>query len=252
MSKLTVRVAYKMLIQPNIDMRRSRWADFIAETYGVQPDQVQDAQLASLRSLLATVWHRVKWRNKHKVLFWQLTVYGLPTSANRNTGTSCFCDAPGHECPGRKHHMWDCPAAQAVVTELCTCLGVANAGLQQHHLWLMEMPLQMLGPVVGSVSGLRRVMHEVWMVVCLAALRAMWSTAKKVMHAGSRARMASNPRGMDVVAAETAVVCFWDLLHDFCESDNVPADWRQVLLPGMPFLHVMQPGGAVVVNNGAA
>jgi Reverse transcriptase (RNA-dependent DNA polymerase) len=252
MSKLTVRVAYKMLIQPNIDMRRSRWADFIAETYGVQPDQVQDAQLASLRSLLTTVWHRVKWRNKHKVLFWQLTVYGLPTSANRNTGTSCFCDAPGHECPGRKHHMWDCPAAQAVVAELCTCLGIANAGLQRHHLWLMEMPLQMLGPVVGNVSGLRRVLHEVWMVVCLAALRAMWSTAKKVMHAGSRARMASNPRGMDVVAAETAVVCFWDLLHDFCESDNVPADWRQLLLPGMPFLHVMQPGGAVVVNNGVA
>jgi exonuclease III len=251
MAKLTVRVAYKMLIQPNIDMRRSRWADFIAEAYGVQPDQVQDAQLSSLKSLLAAVWHRVKWSNKHKVLFWQLTVYGLPTCANRNIRTSCFCAAAGHECPGRKHHMWDCIAAQAVVSELCTCLGIANAGLQRHHLWLMEMPLQMMGPVVGNVPGLRRVLHEVWMVVCLAALRAMWSTAKKVMQAESRARMAANPRGIEVLAAETAVICFWDLLHDFCESGSVPAEWRQLLLPGTPFLHVTQVGGAVVVNNGA-
>jgi hypothetical protein len=240
-----------MLIQPNIDLKHSRWTDFIAEAYGVHRDQVQDAQLASLRLLLATVWRRVKWRNKFKVLFWQLTVYGLPTSANRNTGASCFCDAAGHECPGRKHHMWDCLAAQAVVAELCKCLGIADAGLQRHHLWLMEMPLQMMGPVVGNVSRLRRVLQEVWMVVCLAAFRAMWSTAKQVMHAASRARMASNPRGIDAVAAETAVACFWDLLHDFSKSDCVPADWRQLLLPGTPFLHVAQVGGALVVNNGA-
>jgi hypothetical protein len=252
MANLSVRVAYRMLIQPNIDLRRSRWTDFIAESYGVQPDQVQDAQLASLRSLLATVWRRVKWRNKFKVLFWQLTVYGLPTSANRNTGTSCFCDAAGHECPGRKHHMWDCSVAQAVMTELCKCLGIQGQGLQRHHLWLMEMPVQLMGPVVGDVPGLRRVLQEVWMVVCMAALSAMWSTAKKVMKAESRARMASNPRGLHVVAAETAVVCFWDLLHDFCNSGSVPADWRQLLLPGTAFLHVMEAGGPVVVNDGGA
>jgi hypothetical protein len=250
MAKLTVRVAYRMLIQPNIDLRRSRWTDFVAEAYGVQPDQVQNAQLASLRSLLATVWHRVKWRNKFKVLFWQLTVYGLPTSANRNTGASCFCDAPGHECPGRKHHMWDCCVAQAVMAELCKCLGIAGQGLQRHHLWLMDMPVQLMGPVVGNVPGLRRVLHEVWMVVCLAALSAMWSTTKKVMQADSRARMASNPRGLDVVAAETAVVCFWDLLHDFCNSGSVPDEWRQLLLPGSAFLHVTEVGGPVVVNGG--
>ena len=252
MSALSVRVAYRMLIQPNIDMRLSRWKEFIAEAYGVHADQVHDAQLALLRTLLARVWRRVKWRNKHKVLFWQLTVYGLPTSANRNTGTSCFCDAVGHECPGRKHHMWDCLAAQAVVNELCKCLGLAEAGLQRHHLWLMEVPVQMMGPVVGNVPGLRRVVREVWMVVCLAAFGAMWSTAKKVMHAGCRATMASNPRGMHVVAAETAVVCFWDMLHDFCKSDSVPGEWRRLLLPGTPFLHVLQDGGVVVVNNGGA
>jgi hypothetical protein len=111
--------------------------------------------------------------------------------------------------------------------------------------------VQMLGPVVGNVPGLRRVLHEVWMVVCLAALSAMWSTAKKVMQADSRARMASNPRGLHVVAAQTAVVCFWDLLHDFCMSGSVPDDWRQMLLPGSAFLHVTEAGGPVVVNGGA-
>jgi hypothetical protein len=118
-------------------------------------------------------------------------------------------------------------------------------------LWLMEMPVQLMGPVVGNVPGLRRVLHEVWMVVCLAALSAMWYTAKAVMHAGTRANMASNPRGVHVLAAESAVVRFWDLLHDFCKSDSVPGDWRQMLLPGTPFLHVMQAGDAVVVNSGA-
>ena len=62
--------------------------------------------------------------------------------------------------------------------------------------------------------------------------------------------MASNPRGIHVLAAETAVVCFWDLLHDFCKSDSVPADWRQLLLPGTPFVHVLHAGGAVLVNTG--
>lgn len=251
LADLTVRVAYRMLIQPNTDMRVGRWKEFIAEACDVQPDQVQDAQLASLRSLLATVWRRIKWRNKHKVLLWQLAVYGLPTSANRNTGTSCFCDAVGHECPGRKHHMWDCHAAQAVINELCKCLGMAEAGLQRRHVWLMEMPVQMISPQVGNVAGLKRVLHEVWMVVCLAALGAMWSTAKKVMHAGNRANMASNPRGIHVVAADTAVVCFWDLLHDFCKSDAVPSEWRQVLVPGTPFLHVPHAGGSLAANTGA-
>ena len=61
--------------------------------------------------------------------------------------------------------------------------------------------------------------------------------------------MASNPRGVHVLAAESAVVRFWDLLHDFCESDNMPREWRQLLLPGTPFMHVSHAGGAVIVNN---
>jgi hypothetical protein len=197
--------------------------------------------------LLSTVWRRVKWSNKHKVLFWQLSVYGLPTSANRNTGASCFCDAADHQCPGRKHHMWDCHAAQAVVREICRCLGVA--GLQRRQLWLMQMPVQMMAPHVGNVAGVSRVLREVWIVVCLAAFKAMWSTAKKVMHAGNRADMASSPRGLHVLAAETAVVCFWNMLHDFCESGSVPGEWRRLLPPGTPFLHLPHAGGKVVVNG---
>lgn len=220
---LSVRAAYRMLIQPNVDMRVARWKDFIAEACDVLPSDVHDEQIASLRLLLSTVWRCVKWSNKHKVLFWQLTVYGLPTSANRNTGVACYCDAIACECPGRKHHMWDCHAAQAVVSEVCRCLGVPT--LQRRQLWLMEMPVQMMPPHVGDMAGVTRVLRQVWMVVCLAALKAMWSTAKKVMHAGHRAALASNPRGLHVLAAESAVVCFWDLLHDFCRSCTVPGDW---------------------------
>ena len=63
--------------------------------------------------------------------------------------------------------------------------------------------------------------------------------------------MASNPRGIHVLAAESAVVRFWDLLQDFCKSGSVPDDWRQLLLPGTPFLHVAQAGGTVIVNRDA-
>jgi len=70
LSALSVRVACMMLIQPNIDMRLSRWKEFIAEAYGVQAHQVHDAQLALLRTVLARVSRRVKWRNRLKVVTW--------------------------------------------------------------------------------------------------------------------------------------------------------------------------------------
>jgi hypothetical protein len=246
---LTVRIAYRMLIQPTVDLRVSRWKDFIADAAGMQVSTVADSHVGALQSLLSTVWRRVKWGNDHKVLFWQICVNGLPTSATRNTGRSCFCHADGHACPGRKHHLWDCDAAQAVVRELCRCLGVDN--LQRRSVWLMELPPQMVPQLPAGVDarGVRRVLREVWMVVCLAALQAMWTTAKKVMKPDARAQLAAQPRGLQVVVCDAAVVSFWSLLHDFAHSSCMPGSWRRLLPMDTPFLCLRHAGGRLMVND---
>lgn len=116
----------------------------------------------------------------------------------------------------------------------------------------MEMPKQLIRPAVHSqaaAADCRRVLKELWMVVCLAALQAMWTTAKKVMKQQIRAQLALHPRGLDVIVAESAVVNFWELLHDFAHSASMPGSWRRLLPPDTPFLCLPHAGGRLVVND---
>lgn len=247
---LTVRTAYRLLIQPTVDLRVSRWKDFIAEATGVHVSCVSDSEVGALQGLLGTVWRRVKWGNAQKVLFWRTCVNGLPTSITRNTGRSCYCQQAGHACPGRKHHLWDCAAAQAVVSELCRCLGVQQ--LPCRNVWLMELPPEMVPQPLGEdARGVRRVLREVWLVVCLAALHAMWTTAKKVMKPEIRERLAAQPRGLHAVVADAARVHLWALLHDFVRSSSMPGSWRRLLPANTPFLCLPNPGGRLAVNDTA-
>jgi hypothetical protein len=79
-------------------------------------------------------------------------------------------------------------------------MGVAQ--LQRRHVWLMQMP-DHVGQTHGVAPGssVLQVMKEVWIVVCLAALQAMWLTAKKVMAPNICPELAAQPRGLHVVAA---------------------------------------------------
>jgi hypothetical protein len=148
---------------------------------------------------------------------------------------ACYCDAVGHMCPDRKHHLWDCPVAAAVVAELCKCVGVSQ--LQRHHVWLMQPLDQHMYVHNGASSSVQRVMHEAWIVVCLAALQAMRHTAMKVMGPDTRPGLASQPRGLHVVAAQGALAQFWDLLHELAQGDKIPGSWRRLVPRDMPFLH---------------
>jgi hypothetical protein len=246
-------MAYRMLLQPNVDMRVQRWKEYIAEAECIDVASVNDAMVKSLRALLGVIWRRVKWNNGRKQLFWQLAVDGIPTAARRNTGASCYCTAEGHQCPARTHHFWHCPVAVAVVAEVCKCLGVGE--LQRKHIWLMELPDQMLrhgqqAPVPASAS-VRRAVREVWVVVCLAAMQAMWITAKKIMGPDIRASLAAQPRGLHSVLMASAVVTFWELLHEFAQSSAVPGSWRRLLPRDTPFLHFPHVNRRLQVNNAA-
>jgi hypothetical protein len=142
LASLSVRIAYCILLQPVVEKRVERWKAFIAEARELDVAAVDGAHVQVLRGLLATIWRRIKWSNNRKVLYWQTCVNGLPTSTSCNTGRACYCVAVGHMCPDRKHHLWDCPVAAAVVAELCKCVGVAQ--LQRHHVWLMQPPDQFM------------------------------------------------------------------------------------------------------------
>jgi hypothetical protein len=142
--------------------------------------------------------------------------------------------AAGHMCPDRKHpHLWDCPVAAAVVAELCKCVGVAQ--LQRHHVWLMQPPDQFMYVLNGASSSVKRVMQDVWIAVCLAALQAMWHTAKKVMAPDTGPELAAQPRGLHVVAAQGALAHFWDLLHEFAQGANLS------LALGVVYCHMICP-----------
>jgi hypothetical protein len=201
--------------------------------------------------MLSMIWRRVKWSNSRKQLYWQFVVDGIPTAARRNTGASCYCDTEGHGRPDRAHHFWHCPVAAAVVAEVCKCLGVTQ--LQRKHIWLMELPAQMMGhgQPAPAAAGVRRCVKEVWMVVCLAALQAMWVTQKKIMGPDIRASLAAQPRGLHTVAVGSAVVTFWELLHEFAESSSVPGSWRRLLPQDTPFLHFPRVDRRVQVNSAA-
>ena len=71
----------------------------------------------------------------------------------------------------------------------------------------MQPPEQMMGlrwaPDASPSSRVRRAVKEVWMVViCLAAMQAMWVSSKKIMRSETRSSgtsLAGQPKGLHIV-----------------------------------------------------
>lgn len=255
MHQLTVRTAYRMLLQPVVQLRQQRWQQMISEaTTGSVDQPVSALQTNTQCKLMHDLWRHVKWHNQHKQLYWRFAVGGLVDpdryGALAARGCACFCTAAGHQRPGRAHMYWNCHAAQAVLNVMCSCLGVDE--LQRRHVWLMELPGEMLPACFAQLqprlqAHVRRAVQDVWRIVCLAALGAMGKVANKVvfgMH-----ELAASPRGVDVVAADLAKVTFWDLLADYARTSRVPGAWRRVLPHGTPFLHFPTPASRLSIND---
>jgi hypothetical protein len=163
---------------------------------------------------LSRAW-RLPWDNKHKQVLWTLLRNAIPTAERLQQRWLCGC---GTAAPGRLHHFWQCPVAQAVVRELRRHLPVfARALLEPAHVWLGEAPP---GLHPGS-----------WSVVALAALNAM---------AHARRRMTAQVLGDDHTPptpaplptallerlSRRAVAKFWELISDFCALQLAPVEWR--------------------------
>ncbi|KAF8054788.1 hypothetical protein HT031_006931 [Scenedesmus sp. PABB004] len=131
------------------------------------------ALTASVRVALRKLW-RLRWDNAVKEVYWRLALNGLATAERMSQPEAvCLC---GAACPGRAHHYWECPIAQAVVramldslpAEWCARPADGAPRLHREHVWLMFAP-----PPAARRAGARRLHSGVWRVVCLAALAAM-------------------------------------------------------------------------------
>ena len=136
---LTVKQATSLQMQPIATARQVKQDAFLAEAHD-QGVQVQHGVLFNMRRCLHALFHQLwqlKWDNARKELFWRLVLDGLPTSARMHMlGQTCAC---GILAPGRLHHYWECPVAQAVVHTIDTQLP------QHHHVrrinvWLAKVP----------------------------------------------------------------------------------------------------------------
>jgi hypothetical protein len=171
---------------------------------------------ASMRRLLANLWS-LKCGNDMKEVFWRLFHNGFPTAGRLHaSGQRCGagCSAVS---PGRLHHFWECPVAQAVVA-------VLSAGLRRHcsrqpqpcaaphllatNVWLASPP---------SHCG---VQAWAWQLVCLAAVAAM-EHGRQVLRA---LQLDSGALGAVAVVGvqRRAVARFWDLLSAACSLGLLP------------------------------
>jgi hypothetical protein len=234
------------------EVRRDRWARwdaFVREARGLEGDGTVDYSWHKLiLQALKEVW-KLKWDNRRKEILWLATLNGLPTPQRYPAGEQqCPCGLRGAGCPGRKHQLWDCAVAQAVVQEITRVIGRVQVTCEQ--LWLQQPPRF---PVADNQQQL--VHQGVWRVVCVCALGAMWSTTRSLMFADKGNLGAIADLGARVDRACTlGVVKFWDLVLDFVKGARPPASWKEELGGDHPFVAFVdeQPAGgrgAFVVNR---
>lgn len=227
--RLTVATATALQLGEATALRIERHQDFACRALGaVQGVNVPAWALQHLSTALTRLW-KVKWSNYHKEIYWRLVLNGLPTTERLHQAQeACPC---GQLCPGREHHFWDCPAAQAIVQELTSCLP-SHTVLQRKHVWLMHPPHGEVRP-------------DVWRVVCLAALKSMWVARGCLMLPAERM-----PEEQLVSRAkECAVEAFWRYLKEFTYLGRCPQGWRRLLRPDSPFLCYAHPAGHLRINR---
>jgi hypothetical protein len=178
-----------------------------------------------LMSVMRRMW-RLPWDNSRKEVYWRLALDGLPSAARMHlTGAVCDC---GQVAPGRKHHFWECPVAQAVVQVLQEQLPQPIL-VRRVNLWLCRPPTPQLH------AG-------VWMVVCLAALSGI-NKGRKLLFKLSQVIPPVSVQQRIATACTVAVATLWDMLADFVGVGMCNPDWLHFVDHAHPFLHVV-PGAA--------
>jgi hypothetical protein len=203
---------------------REKHAAFLLDA-AIGTDFDLDALHTELRSVMRHLW-RLPWDNSRKEVYWRLALDGLPSAARMHlTGAVCDC---GQVAPGRNHHFWDCPVAQAVVQVLQGQLPQPNI-VRRVNLWLCRPPT----PQIHT---------GVWMVVCLAALLSI-NKGRKLLYKLSQVVPPVSVQQRVVTACTVAVATLWDMLADFVGVGMSSPDWLQAIGHAHPFLHAVPNAG---------
>jgi len=226
---LTVRAATKLLMSDATAAKTASMAAYAALALELPPEH-DGAQAAQVQNMLARIW-RLPWDNKRKEPLWRLVHDGLPTSeklssSNPRPGArppqpcSC-CGAPR---PGRVHHFWSCPAAQALVGSMSSHAGQQ---LTRANLWLARPP--------------SNIHQGVWDAVCTAAVSALDSARRRayaLAHPNSGPSVAPPRNHILHTTSRHAIVLFWELLADFSTISTLPPSWANGVGPEHPFLRI--------------
>jgi hypothetical protein len=200
-ASLTVKQATALQLGHLVGLRAMYRSDFVDAVAlpAVRGDPAQmaaccDAVVAAQKAL----W-KLRWDNHFKEVYWRLVFNGLPTAERMHQqGCGCVCGPVVGGQPGRRHHFWECPVAQAVVGVMQQQLvGWVSGTLQPHHVLCMRCPEPLLG--AGGVPG--PVLHKgLWRVVCLSAVNAMDGGRKAALKMGLEQRQ----QQQEVLAAQQA------------------------------------------------
>jgi hypothetical protein len=165
LSRLTVKQATNLQMGTVRAARRQKYSHYVAEALPVRRARTAPG-VGCVRQAHRQLWS-LRWDNQVKELMWRLPLDGLANAQRmHNDMDTCLC---GASQPGRSHHFWQCPVAEAVMHTISANLPATwcsrpatRPAVTKSHLWLMKPP-----------PGPKRMHPGLWRVICLAALNAM-------------------------------------------------------------------------------
>jgi hypothetical protein len=233
----SVRSATAIQLTSSLMAQRSARLSFVAcaltepPLASPSPESVS-AATAALHTSMASLW-RIKCDNRYKDTFWRFTVNGLRSAGGHDIAFPCSCgwrppalaSVQSKALAMRAHCFWECPVADAVVSEIRRALPPSTP-ISKSNLWLLHPP---------AVPGLH---PEAWAVVAMMAIHAV-SRGRGSMWSASL-RSSPPPPPTDLVRAGTRAAqgWFWCLLQDYVNLQSLPPSWAS-LGPHHPFLHVI-------------
>jgi hypothetical protein len=230
LSKVTVKLLTELQVAGSRQALAAKQSSFMGMACLHMPP-LQQARHEELSRMLQAAW-ALKWDNHRKEVLWRLMLDALPTAERMHLAQeTCAC---GVVCPGKLHHYWECPVAQAVVAMLRDQLHLNGMQIEvcRPHVWLGKSPCT-------------RVHAGVWLVVALAALLGM-DKGRKLLYVWAQ-RMAQQPplsqhqvleqhQHHIVLASKLAVATFWDMLIDFVGVGDCHPEWEGKVGLAHPFL----------------
>ena len=189
-----------------------------------------EREAAEVLRLMAALW-RLPWQNKVKSVFWLLALDGIKCGARvlHSPDSRCLlCE--GDLSHDRRHVFWHCEGAQAIREAIQGELGHLgiSAPLRPRHLWLMRRPS-------------RAIHHDIWRVVCLAALAGMEAGRCAAWVVPTKSPEMPGHLAARIVRA-CALASFRAMLADYAALGVCrPAARASVAPPARPFFFVAHP-----------